>query len=111
MVSVSCTARTLRAIHFNVSATETAVSSGTLELELVKGLTGAPGTGLRCTIAAGASRCTGTGTTSIVVSDPVVIAVTGTNGNIDHIAFGWSCASPSTVAVPDLFNRVPRLAP
>ena len=92
--AVNCTARTLRVIHFNNSGTETAVSSGTLQLELVKGLTGAPGTGLRCTMAAGASRRTGTGTTSIAVGDPIVIAVTGTNSSIDRIAFGWSCAIP-----------------
>ena len=92
--AVNCTARTLRVIHFNNSGTETTISSGTLQLELVKGLTGGPGTGLLCSMAAGASRCTGTGTTSIVVGDPIVIAVTGTNSSIDRIAFGWSCAIP-----------------
>ena len=92
--AVNCTARTLRVIHINDSGIETTVSSGTLQMELVKGLTGAPGTGLLCSMAAGASRCTGTGTTSVAVGDPIVIAVTGTNTSINHIAFGWSCAIP-----------------
>jgi hypothetical protein len=79
-------------VHFSVLGAESNVALGTLTIELVTGLSGAPGTGLRCQIGAGNSRCTGSGSTAIAIGDFISIAVSG--GLLaENLAIGWSCAA------------------
>ena len=61
--------------------------------ELVSGTGPAPGTGLRCTIATGASRCTAVGTiTNFVAGAFASIGVTGPGNSFnDAFVVGWVC--------------------